>query len=390
MNLLDQICPQPPGFDIDWSALARVLDRDALAATPQGPEYHAEGDVWTHTGMVCEALVALPAWRALPAAARAIVFAGAALHDIGKAASTRVEPDGRITSRGHSGRGEAMARTLLWRAGVPFGAREHVCALIRHHQVPFFLVESDEPVARQKLARLSTTTVCRWLALVAEADARGRRCRDPADLQRIVNNTALFGEMAAEAGVLDGAWRFPSDHTRFVYLRSDAPERRAPDVTAHDDTRCEVIVMSGLPGAGKDAWLAARRPAPTVVALDDIRDQLDLDPGAGGSAVIAAARERARELLRRAEPFAWNATNVSRHLRASLVDFLTSYPARVHLVYLEVNAAAQEQRNRARARVVPAAAIERMLARWAPPSPAEAHRVTHLVDDPGDVPWPPA
>jgi predicted kinase len=368
VNLLDQICPQPPGFDIDWPALARVLDRDALAATPQGAEYHAEGDVWTHTGMVCEALVALPAWRALPAAARAVVFAGAALHDIGKAACTRVEPDGRITSRGHSGRGEAMARTLLWRAGVPFGAREHVCALIRHHQVPFFLVESDEPVARQKLARLSTTTVCRWLALVAEADARGRRCRDPEDLQRIVDNTALFGEMAAEAGVLDGAWRFPSDHTRFVYLRSDAPERRAPDVVAHDDTRCEVIVMSGLPGAGKDGWLAARRPALTVVALDDIRD----------------------EFLRRAEPFAWNATNVSRHLRASLVDFLTSYPARVHLVYLEVDAAAQEQRNRARTRAVPAAAIERMLARWAPPSPAEAHRVTHLVDDPGDVPWPPA
>ncbi len=147
--------------------------------------------------------------------------------------------------------------------------------------------------------------------------------------------------------------------------------------------------MSGLPGAGKDAWLAARRPGLPVVALDDIRDRLELEPGAGGSAVIAAARERARELLRRGEPFAWNATNISRHLRESLVNFLTRYPARVHLVYLEVNAAAQEQRNRARERAVPAAAIERMLGRWAPPSPAEAHRVTHVVDDPGEVSWPP-
>jgi predicted kinase len=196
--------------------------------------------------------------------------------------------------------------------------------------------------------------------------------------------------VATEAGVLDGAWRFPSDHTRFVYLRSDAPERRAPEVLAHDDTRCEVLVMSGLPGAGKDAWLARHRAGLPVIALDDIREELDVEPGAAQGGVVRAARERAREFLRRDQPFAWNATNVSRPQRAALIDFLTSYRARVHIVYLEVGAAAQEERNRARDRAVPRAAIARMLQRWAPPSPAEAHRVTLVVDEMGDVPWPPA
>jgi putative nucleotidyltransferase with HDIG domain len=383
-----ELAPAPPAFAIDWPAIESVVDPELLSATPPGPDYQAEGAVWTHTRMVVEAMAASPAWRALDDDARAITFAGALLHDLGKPSTTRTEPDGRITSRGHSARGESIVRQMLWRAGVPFGVREHVAGLVRCHQVPFFLIEQEPAAARQALARLSLALRCDWLALVAEADARGRRCRDPRDQQTILDRTALFVELAAEAGVLDRAWRFPSDHTRFVSLRD---VRRPPDVPVHDDTRAEVIVMSGLPGAGKDAWLAAHHPELPVVALDDIRAELEVDPADGQSAVIAAARERAREHMRRGEPFAWNATNVSRRLRASLVDFLTGYPVRVHLVYLEVAAGEQERRNRERESVVPRAAMARILDRWAPPSPDEAHRVTHVVDgdERGPISWPP-
>ena len=384
-----ELAPAPPAFAIDWPAIESFIDPELLAATPQGPDYHAEGDVWTHTRMVVEEMAAIPAWRALDDDGRAITFAGALLHDLGKPSTTRTEPDGRITSRGHSVRGESLVRQLLWRAGVPFGTREHVAALVRHHQVPFFLIEQEPAAARQALARLSLALRCDWLALVAEADARGRRCRDPRDQETILDRTALFVELAREAGVLDRPWTFPSAHTRFVSLR-DA--RRPPDVPVHDDTRAEVIVLSGLPGAGKNSWLAAHHPELPVVALDDIRAELEVDPADGQSAVIAAARERAREHMRRGEPFAWNATNVSRRLRASLIDFLTGYPVRVHLVYLEVAAGEQERRNRERESVVPRAAMARILDRWAPPSPDEAHRVTHVVDDDerGPVSWPPA
>jgi len=380
------LCPAPPDFAIDWAAVEGALDRDRLAATPQGADYHAEGDVWTHTRMVIEAMAAHDGWRALDDDGRAITFAAALLHDLGKPACTRSEPDGRISSRGHSARGESLARQMLWRAGVPFGVREHVCALVRHHQVPFFLIESEAALARQTLARLSLRLRCDWLALVAEADARGRRCRDPRDQETILERTALFAELAAEAGVLASAWQFPSAHTRFVALRD---LRRPLDVAVHDDTRAEVIVLSGLPGAGKDAWLAAHHGHLPVVGLDDLRAELEVDPADGQGAVIAAARERARVHLRRGEPFAWNATNVSRRLRAGLVQFLTAYPVRVHLVYLEVAAGEQERRNRARRDAVPRAAMTRILDRWSPPTPDEAHRVTHVVDGASPVEWPP-
>ena len=79
------------------------VPRDALAATPQDPRFHAEGDVWTHTQMAVAELVASSAYAATAAdpIARAILVAGVLFHDIGKPATTRTDIDAAITSRGH-------------------------------------------------------------------------------------------------------------------------------------------------------------------------------------------------------------------------------------------------------------------------------------------------
>jgi hypothetical protein len=147
MNFL--FTPQPPDWRLDWDAAHNEFQfvRD-MQSCPQDPIYHAEGDVWIHTRMVCEALIENRRWRALAPAEREIVFAASLLHDVAKPATTRDE-DGRITSRGHSKRGEIMTRELLWRMGAPFQAREQVANLIRYHQIPFFLIDRRD--ARRKL-----------------------------------------------------------------------------------------------------------------------------------------------------------------------------------------------------------------------------------------------
>ena len=66
-----------------------------------------------------------------------------ALHDVGKPSTTR-EENGKLTSRGHSSRGDHLVRAALWRAGVPFAIREQICALVRSHQVPFFGITKPE------------------------------------------------------------------------------------------------------------------------------------------------------------------------------------------------------------------------------------------------------
>jgi len=54
------LVPQP-GRGADYAACLAAFPALELAkATPQDPRYHGEGDVWTHTQMVVDALLALP------------------------------------------------------------------------------------------------------------------------------------------------------------------------------------------------------------------------------------------------------------------------------------------------------------------------------------------
>ena len=359
--------PSPPLYGVDWEVVERefpVLAR--LAGCPQDNLHHAEGDVLIHTRMVVEALTAIPAWRALPRTERGIVFTAALLHDVAKPACTRIE-DGRITSRGHSKRGAIMTRSVLWSMNLPFDAREQIASLIRFHQIPFFLI--DKPDARRTLYEVSQSARCDLLALVAESDARGRVC---ADRQRLLDNVQLFTEYAAEHECLSGPRRFPNDHSRFLYFRK---EGRDPDYTAFDDTVCEVVMMSGLPGAGKDFWVFENLPEWPVISLDGLRREMKISPTDKQGAVVSRAREAAREHLRRKRSFVWNATNVSRQMRELPINLFAAYNARVRIVYVEATEEQLYAQNREREDAVPAEVIRRLTARWEVPDLTEAHRV---------------
>ena len=111
--------PEPVDWRLDWEEIDRSFDWiRRMKGCHQDPSNHAEGDVWIHTRMVCESMVADGEWRALSDGERETLFAAALLHDVAKPRCTRLE-DGRITSRGHSRRGEIMAREILWRLDVP-------------------------------------------------------------------------------------------------------------------------------------------------------------------------------------------------------------------------------------------------------------------------------
>jgi predicted kinase len=131
--------------------------------------------------------------------------------------------------------------------------------------------------------------------------------------------------------------------------------------------------MSGLPGSGKDTWLRRNRSALPVVALDAVREELELEATDNQGRVIQIAREKVRERLRCQSDFAFNATNLTRQMRRRWIDLFADYGARVEIVYLEPPLEVVLERNGERGRAVPESVVLRLLDRLEPPTLAEAH-----------------
>ncbi len=157
---------------------------NALTSTPQEPEWHPEGNVWIHTGMVVDQaarLIRQPA-RSLTHVDALTVMLGVLCHDFGKALTTHVE-NGRIRSHGHEEAGDAPARSFL--ANFIFGndTTDQIVKITRDHlkTTRYWLSmqkgEIDERqyanILRSLLRRLEGVPVEVFLA-VTEADKRGR------------------------------------------------------------------------------------------------------------------------------------------------------------------------------------------------------------------------
>ncbi|HVU66938.1 MAG TPA: AAA family ATPase [Ktedonobacteraceae bacterium] len=363
-------CPLAPAWEVDWPALEETFPwLHTLAGVPQDAIFHAEGDVLIHTRMVVEALTGLTAWRALPAEERALLFAAALLHDIGKPDCTTTDEQGHIHARGHARLGERMVRQMFWEEGVPFAFREYSAKLVRLHALPVQFL--DKPSPERALFAASQGVSLQHLALLAEADMRGRICQDQ---QRLLDTIELFRGYGEELACLNQPRQFASAHSRFVYFHS-ARADADPSYAAYDDTHFEVVLMAGLPGVGKDTWVRAHLEGWPVISLDEIRRELKIAPGANQGRVIQLARQRAKELLRQQTSFVWNATNIMRMRRQELVDLVTAYGGRVRIVYLDAPLSDILQRNQQRQERVPEPIIRSFAQRMEVPDLTEAHTV---------------
>jgi len=342
-----------------------------MAACKQDAQWHAEGDVWTHTRMVVEEVERLPEWPALDRDTQLTLFFTALFHDAGKPATTTINPEtGRTHSPKHALVGMKLSRTLLRELGCPLSVREEIAALVRFHGRPPYLLEKTEPA--QEVITLSWLLNNRLLYLFALADTRGRKTREMA---RPEDNIHLWKMVAEENGCFDQPYNFANVHARFLFYRNQLSSLH---YTPREDYRCTVTLMSGLPGAGKDSWLRRNHPDLPVVSLDDIRADLEVTPTDNQGEVIQAARENCRELLRGRKDFAFNATNTIQITRKRWIDLFADYEARVEVVYLEPHIPTLLQQNARRPRPVPQDVILRLLDKLEPPTWAEAHALTMI------------
>ena len=121
----------------------------ALRGVPQDPVFHAEGDVWIHTKMVAEALVALESWRTRPLAERHELYVASLLHDVAKPRCTQIERDVggvRIRSLGHAPAGARVSRRILWELGIDLG--------IGRVEIDIRDLDRQRPAPRHRVARI--------------------------------------------------------------------------------------------------------------------------------------------------------------------------------------------------------------------------------------------
>jgi predicted kinase len=338
----------------------------SMANCDQAAQWHSEGDVWTHTTMVCQQLTELEEWRSLTDDERVVLIFTALLHDAAKPITSQTDADtGRITSPNHAVKGEHVARGVLRDLGCDLATREQIARLVRYHGRPAFLLERSEPT--HEVVRLSWLVNNRLLYLFALVDTRGR---DTDSMSRPEENLHYWKLLAEENGCYDQPYPFASDHARFVFFR-----QRDPNLyyVPHEDFACDVTVLSGLPGSGKDTWLTRNRPDLPVISLDDIRGELGVQPTDNQGKVVQLARQRCREFLRAGTPFAFNATNILRQTRKRWIDLFADYNARIELVWIEPPFERLLRQNGSRQNPVPEQVVRRLAAKCEPPTWAEGH-----------------
>jgi poly(A) polymerase len=224
---------------LDETGLLREVlpEIDRMKGVEQPPQFHPEGDVWTHTLMLLEQLEAgcsmTLAW-------------GALLHDVGKPPTFRVAPD-RIRFDSHVEVGMAMATEICRRFRFSNDETRQIVALVQNH-MRFADVERMKTSTLKRFFRLEKfdehLALHRMDAMASNRDlhywkfARGRWQSMPEEAVRpqpLITGRELialgyrpgaqFREMlqAAEDAQLEGAIQTSEEALALVRERFGAP-----------------------------------------------------------------------------------------------------------------------------------------------------------------------
>ena len=151
---------------------------NALCNLPQDPEWHPEGDVWTHTLHCLDALVRETDWPELSAADKTPLAFGVLCHDLGKSRCTRwalKRGAKHWISPGHDTQSIWLAQQFFDSMRSPHDVRDQVMRLVgNHHFLNTAPKGGHTDAALRRLAKRLAPATTHQLAYVMISDHRGR------------------------------------------------------------------------------------------------------------------------------------------------------------------------------------------------------------------------
>jgi tRNA nucleotidyltransferase (CCA-adding enzyme) len=158
------------GFELmrELGMLKYYPELEAIVAVPQSPKWHPEGDVWIHTLMCVDKMVALKTGDEKHDLK--MMFA-ILCHDLGKATHTQITPE-KISAIGHEQAGLKPTESFLYRLTDEHDFIKSILPLVEHHLAPsiYYRGKAKDSTIR----RLSTKVNIEELVTVARADFLGR------------------------------------------------------------------------------------------------------------------------------------------------------------------------------------------------------------------------
>jgi tRNA nucleotidyltransferase (CCA-adding enzyme) len=184
-----------PSIGLELMRALGIIERDypelqAMIGVEQDPEWHPEGDVWTHTLMCLDAAAKLAQTETFSATERLQITLGTLCHDLGKPSTTAIAPKQgvmRIRSLGHEDAGVIPTETFCARLrfgedvnqGAIVGAREHLKpGILNRAAKKDGWTETQYTNAVRKLLKRIYPVSWRVLVAISEADHRGRTLPD--------------------------------------------------------------------------------------------------------------------------------------------------------------------------------------------------------------------
>lgn len=308
--------------DKNWDALEQRFDwvRD-MSHVSQHKIHHAEGNVAIHTQLVIKNLSTIEGYNELNNLEKEILWTAALLHDVEKRSTSIDYGHGLISAKGHAEKGEFTARTVLYRdIAVPFHIREQVASLVRLHGLPLWFQNTNNPDSYIKSASLRVDT--RLLAILSEADAKGRICEDPKEL------SASLSAFKLRCKTLDCWGRpayFESEEERFQFFNPDlclAESKRTGEAENN------VFILMSLPYINRSVYIQEHFSNLPFIKVRENLLNIDRD-------LLETFEKQIEICLKDRLDFMIDGSNMNQFVRLQMIKYLALKGYKTHIVYIE-------------------------------------------------------